>query len=121
MDNVITHRLRETLEGSLMQNNPNANVEMSERMVSLGTGAFITLKGITNIFSHPMLALSELAIGGTLLYRGVTGYCPVKGMVENQRMHYSGEPMPVTSSTSAMGATGAAATGSTGSTDMNSF
>lgn len=75
-----------TVEDRLLRDNPNGNIEKSERIVSLGTGAFITLKGITNIFSSPMLALSELVIGGALLYRGMSGYCPVKGMVENQNI-----------------------------------
>ncbi|TZF86315.1 DUF2892 domain-containing protein (plasmid) [Pedobacter sp. BS3] len=67
-----------TLEEALLQDNPNANVERSERILSIGAGAFVFIKGIGNLFSHPLLALGELALGGGLVYRGVTGYCPVK-------------------------------------------
>ena len=95
-----------------MQDNPNANVEMPERYISLGTGAFIALKGLGNVFFHPLLAVSELAIGGTLLYRGITGYCMIKNMMENQSSNAKPEPEALavtTSTTSAMGnATGAA-------------
>ena len=84
MENSMMNKIGNTLEGSLMQYNPDANVSMSERYLSLGTGAFITLKGITNIFSHPLIALTELGLGGALMYRGVTGYCPVKAMMEDQ-------------------------------------
>ena len=84
MENSTLNNLGNTLEGSLMQTNAYANVGMSERYVSLGTGAFIALKGVSNIFSSPMLALLELGIGGSLLYRGITGYCPLKEKLENQ-------------------------------------
>lgn len=84
MENSMMNKMGNTLEGSLMQYNPDANVSKSERYLSLGTGAFIALKGISNIFSHPLIALTELGIGGSLLYRGVTGYCPMKAMLEEQ-------------------------------------
>jgi hypothetical protein len=75
-------KLTETLEASLLQPNDNANVDKSERVLSLITGAYVFTKGIANLFSHPMLALSEAAIGGLLLHRGVTGHCYVKAMSE---------------------------------------
>mgnify|MGYP003575261127 CR=1 FL=1 len=108
----MINKVGDSLKTSLMHDHPNANVDKSERYVSLGTGAFIALKGIGNIFSHPLLAVSELAIGGALLYRGMTGYCPVKNMLENQTRSAQPEPEALavtTSTTSAMGnATGAA-------------
>ena len=71
------------MENSLLQENPFANIGRSERLLSVGTGAFIALKGISNLFSHPLLALGELGIGGALLYRGITGYCAITAMAEN--------------------------------------
>ncbi|WP_423148440.1 YgaP family membrane protein [Rubrolithibacter danxiaensis] len=79
----MINRIGESLEDSLLQPNVNANISKSERYVSIGTGAFIALKGITNLFSSPLLALGELAIGGALLYRGVTGYCAITDRLEN--------------------------------------
>ena len=79
----MINKVSETLNKNVLQQNPNANVEKSERLVSLGAGAFIALKGLTNVFSHPWLAIAELGVGGSLLYRGVTGYCPVKEKLEN--------------------------------------
>jgi hypothetical protein len=76
------NKLRDTLEGSLLQPNENANIDKSERVLSLITGAYVFSKGITNLFSHPMIALSEAVIGGILLHRGVTGHCVVKEMNE---------------------------------------
>ena len=59
-------------------------MDKSEKIVSVGAGAFIFLKGISNIISSPTLALAELAIGGGLIYRGVSGYCPIKEMIDKK-------------------------------------
>lgn len=89
MSNSIISNLTNSLEGSNFRYNENANVGTSERIISIGTGAFIALKGITNLFSSPLLALTELAIGGGLLYRGVTGYCSIKERLESDDEGYS--------------------------------
>lgn len=96
MDNSIMNRVSEVLNTSILQHNPDANIDKSERLVSVGTGAFITLKGLTNLFSHPYLAVTELGIGGALLYRGVTGYCIVKDQMERSTVtHVPQSAMPV--------------------------
>ena len=84
MENSLIDSVSDTFNSSVLQQNPNANVEQTERIISIGTGAFIALKGITNVFSHPFLALVELGVGGALLYRGLTGYCPMKEKLEDQ-------------------------------------
>ena len=81
---AMINKLGDSLEDSLMQHNDFANIGKSERMISLGAGAFIGMKGLTNIFSHPLLALTELGIGGALLYRGVTGYCHLTAMAQEE-------------------------------------
>lgn len=86
MENSIINRVSDTLNSSVLQENANANVGQTERIISVGTGAFIALKGITNVFSHPFLALTELGLGSALLYRGLTGYCPVKEKMDEQEM-----------------------------------
>ena len=78
MENSIINKVSDSLNSSIFQENANGNVGQTERIISAGAGAFIALKGITNVFSHPFLALTELGLGTALLYRGVTGYCPVK-------------------------------------------
>lgn len=77
------NKIADNLKDCLLQENENSNIAKSERVVSLATGAFILFKGITNVFSHPLLALGEVAIGAGLLYRGSTGYCPLKSALEN--------------------------------------
>ena len=91
----MINKVSETLNKNVLQQNPNANVEKSERLVSLGAGAFIALKGLTNVFSHPLLAIAELGVGGYLLYRGETGYCPVKEKLESDDfVHVPQSAMP---------------------------
>ncbi len=99
MENSIINTLSDTLNNSFLQENANANVGQTERMISVGAGAFIALKGITNVFSHPLLALTELGVGGALLYRGLTGYCPIKEKLDEQQLNSnrsSDEAVPVT-------------------------
>jgi hypothetical protein len=52
---------------------PGVNVGLLERLVSLALGATLVL-AITRRF---MFYLGLAAAGGFLLYRGVTGYCPL--------------------------------------------
>jgi hypothetical protein len=99
MENSIINRVSDTLSNSsLLQESANANVGTTERAISIGAGAFIALKGVTNLFSSPLLALSELGVGGALLYRGVTGYCPVKEKLDEQERaaQNSTQPVPTT-------------------------
>lgn len=88
MENSMINRLTDTIKNSsIFQESKYPNVGKSERIISTGTGAFIALKGLTNIFSHPLLAFTELGLGGALLYRGLTGYCPVKERMERTEYH----------------------------------
>ncbi|EOR95663.1 hypothetical protein ADIARSV_1178 [Arcticibacter svalbardensis MN12-7] len=82
MNNEIIDNLKDSLKGPLLQDNPNANVSKSERIISLATGAFILFSGITSIFSHPVFALGKVVVGGSLMQRGLTGYCPLKAALE---------------------------------------
>jgi hypothetical protein len=87
MENSIINQVSDTLNSSILQENANANVGQTERIISVGAGAFIALKGITNVFSHPFLALTELGLGSALLYRGLTGYCPVKEKMDEKELN----------------------------------
>ncbi|MBC8053359.1 MAG: DUF2892 domain-containing protein [Sphingobacteriaceae bacterium] len=87
MENSIINKVSDTLNNSILQESAYANVGQTERIISVGAGAFIALKGITNVFSHPFLAITELGLGTALLYRGLTGYCPVKEKMDEQEMN----------------------------------
>ena len=57
--------------------NEQTNVNNTERIISVASGSFIFYKALTNIVRHPLIALQEAAVGGYLIYRGATGYCPL--------------------------------------------
>ncbi|HEX8378876.1 MAG TPA: DUF2892 domain-containing protein [Pedobacter sp.] len=98
MENSVVNTISDTLSNS-SQESSNSNVGQTERMISVGAGAFIALKGITNLFSHPLLALTELGVGGALLHRGLTGYCAIKEKLDEQQLNSnlnSVEAVPVT-------------------------
>ena len=73
----ITQKLTDAVTGPLLQGNENANVNMPERILSLLAGAAITYKGVAQITKHPLIGLQEAMVGGILLYRGATGFCPI--------------------------------------------
>lgn len=53
------------------------NVDQTERMWSLGLGAFLLSSGFHNLTKHPIKGLTRTLLGGYLLYRGVSGHCPL--------------------------------------------
>lgn len=53
------------------------NVGQTERMVSVGLGAFLLSSGLGTLTKHPIKGLLRTLVGGALLYRGVSGHCPV--------------------------------------------
>lgn len=59
-----------------------SNLAFSERLICVGTGAYMIFNGLGKLFKRPLSAVSEVAIGGALLYRGGTGYCAIKGYCE---------------------------------------
>jgi uncharacterized membrane protein len=61
------------------------NVSKSERWLSGAAGTYLLFKGITSIFSHPVIGLTGAAIGAGLLYRGITGYCPMRDLAEQRK------------------------------------
>ncbi|WP_017259147.1 YgaP family membrane protein [Pedobacter arcticus] len=75
---MITDKIEEvknSLEESLLKEDIFTNISKTERILSMASGSYIFLKGLSNVFSSPMLATSELLVGFGLLQRGVTGHC----------------------------------------------
>lgn len=54
------------------------NIGTSERILSVVAGGLICTLGIKRILKHPLTALSGVALGAGLVYRGITGQCKVK-------------------------------------------
>jgi uncharacterized membrane protein len=53
------------------------NVSKPGRIASIVSGAMLTTAAISNIDKHPFRSLLRLITGGYLLYRGISGNCPV--------------------------------------------
>ncbi|WP_231458908.1 MULTISPECIES: DUF2892 domain-containing protein [unclassified Pedobacter] len=60
------------------------NVSKSERWLSGAAGTYFLYKGLSGLFSHPIIGLTGVAIGASLLYRGVTGYCPMRDLAQQK-------------------------------------
>ena len=70
-------KVKDALEGTLLNEDIFTNISKTERILSMATGSYVFLKGISNIFSSPFFAATELVIGFSLLQRGISGHCAV--------------------------------------------
>ena len=82
MNNDKINQVLDNLKRSWEDPFVTENMESSEKVLSLGAGAFIFLSGIGSLLSHPIMGIAKVAVGGGLVYRGLTGYCPVKALSE---------------------------------------
>jgi len=64
------------------QSQPQQNVQGWERVGSLAGGVLMMGKGLRR---GGFLGLIQLAIGGAVLARGITGHCSAKSLVEKSR------------------------------------
>ncbi|PSL32075.1 SRPBCC family protein [Chitinophaga ginsengisoli] len=53
------------------------NVSKQGRIASIVGGALLTNSAINNVTKHPIRSLLRLVAGGYLLYRGISGNCPI--------------------------------------------
>ena len=79
--NFAYRKLKNQLEG----NCENGNVGKSERILSVISGGFILGMGLKSVLRSPLTSMSGIGLGGMLIYRGVTGHCPVKETLEGEQ------------------------------------
>ena len=60
----------------------DGNIGSSERILSVISGGLIVGIGLKRIVKNPFIALSALSLGSTLVYRGVTGHCTIKEVLD---------------------------------------
>ncbi|WP_207426332.1 YgaP-like transmembrane domain [Pedobacter sp. SYSU D00535] len=77
MIDQLTNTVNDRLKGTAIEPPGYENVNTTERVISAAAGTYILFKGLTTMFKHPFIGLGEAALGGMLLYRGATGYCPI--------------------------------------------
>lgn len=69
--------------GSLYENTTVINVSKSGRIVSAAAGTSLMYIGLAGITKSPVKSLGRMLVGGYLLYRGLSGNCPVSAVIEN--------------------------------------
>lgn len=74
------------------------NVGDSERIISTVGGAVLTIMALRNLKS--LTGVSMLVTGGALLFRGLTGYCPVNNALGRNTARKAGSPVEVNTSVS---------------------
>jgi uncharacterized membrane protein len=62
------------------------NVSKPGRIASIVSGAMLTTSAISNIDKHPIRSFLRLITGGYLLYRGISGNCPVSAAAAGKRL-----------------------------------
>ena len=72
LDKEILDRVK-----SITETTGKENIDQGERIVSLLAGSWLVYKSLKNLGRHPLVGLHGAAAGGLLLYRGVTGVCPI--------------------------------------------
>src|SRR5690242_16396163 len=67
----------------------HTNVGTSERWISTLGGAALAAYGLSHLSDNAVAAVAATAAGGTLVYRGTTGHCPMYGTlgVSTARRH----------------------------------
>lgn len=72
----------ERIDATPFQTHPQQNVHGWERAASLAGGVLMMGKGLRR---GGFLGLIQLAIGGAVLARGITGHCGAKSVIEQSR------------------------------------
>ena len=75
--------------GPLYDHSNILNVSKEGRIASIVAGSLIASSAIGSIGKHPIKSLARLAVGGYLLYRGLSGNCPVTAAIEQRSARHS--------------------------------
>lgn len=70
--------------GTLYESSTLINVGTRERVASAGLGAWLLNRGMQDWSKHPFSNIFRLAAGSYLLYRGVSGNCPISATLGKQ-------------------------------------
>jgi hypothetical protein len=72
----------ERIDTTPLQSHPQQNVQGWERVGSLAGGVLMMGKGLRR---GGFFGLIQLAVGGAVLARGITGHCSAKSLIEKSR------------------------------------
>lgn len=75
--------------GPLYDSSNILNVSRPGRVASIVAGSLLASNAIGQLGRHPIGGLLKLAIGGYLLYRGISGNCPLSASIEERRNRHT--------------------------------
>lgn len=78
------HEMDKPHAGFLYENSTVINVSKTGRIISAAAGASLVYAGLYDIGKSPVKSLGHLLVGGYLLYRGISGNCPLKAIIEDK-------------------------------------
>lgn len=81
--NAIINYALDKIKKKVDENCVDGNVGTSERVLSVVAGGLIFGIGLKRIIKNPLIALSSVSIGSALVYRGITGKCQIKSILDN--------------------------------------
>ncbi|HXI00862.1 MAG TPA: SRPBCC family protein [Sphingobacteriaceae bacterium] len=73
----LQYQQKPGFSGAASKNNISTNIEWPERYISVLAGISLISSGIKKLGKNPLKNLVKSAAGGYLLYRGLTGSCPL--------------------------------------------
>ncbi|NGM61913.1 DUF2892 domain-containing protein [Sphingobacterium sp. SGG-5] len=80
--NTIGNTLLNRIKSKMEQDRMDMNIGVSERALSVFSGGLMVGMSLKSLFKHPIKSCFGLAIGGVLVYRGVTGHSDMKKVVD---------------------------------------
>jgi len=75
--------------GPLYDSSNILNVSRPGRAASIVIGSLLTSNALGQMRKHPIGGLMKLAIGGYLLYRGLSGNCPLSAAIEERKNRHT--------------------------------
>ncbi|WGQ10806.1 SRPBCC family protein [Pedobacter gandavensis] len=77
MKNELSHQILDRLTSVGLNTTGNENIDKGERIISMIAGGWLLYKSLKNTGKSPILGLQGSAATGLMLYRGVSGVCPI--------------------------------------------
>lgn len=81
MNNILNSVLN-SLKHRVDQDRLEDNIGISERALSVFSGGLVFGMGVRNLFKHPIKGCAGIAVGGALVYRGITGHSAIKKILD---------------------------------------
>ena len=73
----ITDKITNVIKDIDFSKTEDQNIDQGERFVSLLGGGYLLYKSLKNLPSHPIIGIQGALASGLLIYRGISGVCPL--------------------------------------------